>query len=581
MNQDLKQWVDSCAAHCQPDQVVWLDGSEEEIQRIYEDSVADGTFVKMNEETYPNCWYHRSDPSDVARVEHLTFICSEKEEDAGPTNNWMAPNAAKDKVWPLFEGAMKGRTMYVIPYVMGPLGSPISKVGVEITDSKYVVANMRIMTRMGKAALDQLGDSTDYCKGLHSLGDLSPDRRFILHFPEDREIWSVGSGYGGNALLGKKCYALRIASVMARDQGWLAEHMLIVGIESPAGETRYVAAAFPSACGKTNLAMLVPPASMPGWKVWTVGDDIAWMKFGPDGQLYAINPENGFFGVAPGTSTKTNPNAFKTVQKNSLFTNVGFTKDGEPWWEGMGTEPPANMTTWKGAPYEPNGTEKAAHPNSRFTGPASQCPCISPEWENPKGVPISAILFGGRRASTNPLVFESFGWDHGVFVGAAVGSETTAAAIGKVGVVRRDPMAMLPFCGYNMADYWKHWIETGKKSDKMPRIFHVNWFRQDADGNYMWPGFGENLRVLSWVLERCAGKGDAVETPIGHVPTPGAIDTTGLDVDADTMEQLLAVKKDEWKAELDDQAEFFTKFGDRLPKELQDQLTAARSRFGL
>ena len=577
MNQDLKQWVDSCAAHCQPDRVVWLDGSEEEIQRVYEDSVADGTFVKMNEETYPNCWYHRSDPSDVARVEHLTFICSEKEDDAGPTNNWMAPGDAKKKVWPLFEGAMKGRTMYVIPYVMGPLGSPISKVGVEITDSKYVVANMRIMTRMGKAALDQLGDSTDYCKGLHSLGDLSPDRRFILHFPEDREIWSVGSGYGGNALLGKKCYALRIASVMARDQGWLAEHMLIVGIENPAGETRYVAAAFPSACGKTNLAMLVPPASMPGWKVWTVGDDIAWMKFGPDGQLYAINPENGFFGVAPGTSTKTNPNAFKTVQKNSLFTNVGFTDDGEPWWEGMGTEPPANMTTWKGAPYDPKGSEKAAHPNSRFTGPASQCPCISPEWENPKGVPISAILFGGRRASTNPLVFESFGWDHGVFVGAAVGSETTAAAIGKVGVVRRDPMAMLPFCGYNMADYWKHWIETGKKSDKMPRIFHVNWFRKSAEGRFMWPGFGDNLRVLQWMIDRCDGRATGREEPIGILPAEGELETSGLQLDADTLQQLLAVDRDGWRAELATVGEYLASYGERCPEQLQAERERTQS----
>lgn len=580
MNEDLQRWVDSCAAHCRPDRIVWLDGSEEEIQEIYAESLADGTFVRMNEQTFPNCWYHRSDPTDVARVEHLTFICSEKEKDAGPTNNWMAPGQAKDKVWPLFEGAMKGRTMYVIPYVMGPLGSPISKVGVEITDSKYVVANMRIMTRMGRAALDQLGDSTDYCKGLHSLGDLSPDRRYILHFPEDREIWSVGSGYGGNALLGKKCYALRIASVMARDQGWLAEHMLIVGVENPEGETRYIAAAFPSACGKTNLAMLVPPASMPGWKVWTVGDDIAWMKFGPDGRLYAINPENGFFGVAPGTSEKTNPNAFQTVKANSLYTNVALSSDGEPWWEGMGTPAPAELMTWKGQPYDPSGDEKAAHPNSRFTGPASQCPCISPEWESPQGVPISAILFGGRRATTNPLVFESFDWDHGVFVGAAVGSETTAAATGKVGVVRRDPMAMLPFCGYNMADYWQHWIDTGKKSDHVPRIFHVNWFRQDHAGNYLWPGFGENLRVLAWVLDRCKGTGEAIETPIGYVPTPGAIDTTGLGVSAATMSQLLEVRPEEWKAELDDQAEFFTRFGEHLPAELRNQLAQIRSRFG-
>ncbi|MCA9726694.1 MAG: phosphoenolpyruvate carboxykinase (GTP), partial [Candidatus Eisenbacteria bacterium] len=457
MNKDLQQWVESCAAHAKPDEIVWCDGSEAEIDGIIGRGVEEGTFTLMNEKSYPNCYYHRSNPTDVARVEHLTFICSKEQVDAGPTNNWMSPSDAKAKVWPLFEGAMKGRTMYVVPYVMGPLGSPISKVGIEITDSRYVVANMRIMTRMGKAALEQLGDSTDYCKGFHSLGDLDPERRYIMHFPEERTIWSVGSGYGGNALLGKKCYALRIASVMARDQGWLAEHMLIVGIQNPAGETRYIAAAFPSACGKTNLAMLVPPASMPGWKVWTVGDDIAWMKFGEDGRLYAINPENGFFGVAPGTSMKTNPNAFLSVQKNSIFTNVGLSSEREPWWEGMGTEPPAGLTDWKGNPYDPKSGEKAAHPNSRFTAPAAQCPVISPEWENPKGVPISAILFGGRRAGTNPLVFEAFGWEHGVFVGASVGSETTAAATGKVGVVRRDPMAMLPFCGYNMADYFRHW----------------------------------------------------------------------------------------------------------------------------
>ncbi len=581
MNQDLKQWVDACAAHTQPDRVVWLDGSQEEIDRVYAEGLEDGTFLRMNEETYPDCYYHRSDPNDVARVEHLTFICSEKEEDAGPTNHWKHPDKAREEVWPLFEGAMKGRTMYVIPYIMGPAGSAISKVGVEITDSRYVVANMRIMTRMGKVALEQLGDSTDYCKGLHSLGDLSPDRRFILHFPSRREIWSIGSGYGGNALLGKKCYALRIASVMARDQGWLAEHMLIVGIENPQGETRYVAAAFPSACGKTNLAMLVPPASMKGWRVWTVGDDIAWMKFGDDGRLYAINPENGFFGVAPGTSEKTNPNAFKTVRENSIFTNVGLTDDREPWWEGMGTSAPEKMTTWKGAPYDPNGAERAAHPNSRFTAPADQCPCISPEWENPQGVPIDAILFGGRRARTNPLVFQSFDWNHGVFVGAAVGSETTAAATGAVGVVRRDPMAMLPFCGYNMGDYWQHWVDMGTRSDKMPKIFHVNWFQQDDRGKYLWPGFGENLRVLQWVMNRCAGKAEAEETPIGYVPKADGIDTSGLDVDGATMSRLLEVDPGDWKKELDDQGEFFGRFGDKLPAEMKSQLEKARARFGL
>ncbi len=581
MNADLEKWVAECERLCKPDRVVWVDGSKEEHERLMAQAVAEGTFRPMNGKNYPNCYFHRSNSTDVARTEHLTFICSEKKEDAGPTNNWMSPADAAVKVRPLYDGCMKGRTMYVLPYVMGPLGSPISKVGIEITDSLYVVENMRIMTRMGKAALDQLGDSTDYCKGFHSLGDLSPDRRFVMHFPETRTIWSIGSGYGGNALLGKKCYALRIASVMARDQGWLAEHMLILGLESPKGEVTYMAAAFPSACGKTNLAMLVPPDSLPGWKIWTVGDDIAWMKFGPDGRLYAINPEYGFFGVAPGTSMKTNPNALLSVQKNALFTNVALTDDMNPWWEGIGyPAPDSGLTDWKGNRWMPGSSEKAAHPNSRFTAPAGQCPSISPHWEDPQGVPISAIVFGGRRAHVAPLVYQSFDWNHGVFVGASAASETTAAATGAVGVVRRDPMAMLPFCGYNMGDYWAHWVKMGTRSDKLPKIFHVNWFRLDADGKFLWPGYGENVRVLRWVLERCQGGGDAVETPIGYVPTTKAIDRAGLDVSEATMQELLSVNKDDWKGELAGMREFFAKFESKLPAEMQRQVDGLEKRLG-
>ncbi|MBK8230255.1 MAG: phosphoenolpyruvate carboxykinase (GTP) [Candidatus Eisenbacteria bacterium] len=579
MNRDLEKWVEECAAQARPDRVVWIDGSEAEQSALIEEAVAEGVFARMNEQTHPNCFYHRSNPTDVARTEHLTFICAPTKDDTGPTNNWMSPEDAKAKIWPLYKDAMRGRNMYVIPYVMGPLGSPISKVGVEITDSRYVVANMRIMTRIGTAALEQLGESTDYCKGFHSLGDLSPDRRFIAHFPETRTIWSIGSGYGGNALLGKKCYALRIASVMARDQGWLAEHMLIVGIENPKGEVTYIAAAFPSACGKTNLAMLIPPDSMPGYKVWTVGDDIAWMKFGPDGRLYAINPENGFFGVAPGTSMKTNRNALLSTQKNSIFTNVALTDDGQPWWEGIGYDAPGPLTDWKGNRWESGSAEKAAHPNSRFTAPARQCPSISKEWETPNGVPISAIFFGGRRARTAPLIYESFDWKHGVFVGASMASETTAAATGAVGVVRRDPMAMLPFCGYNMGDYWAHWLRMGEKSDKVPKIFHVNWFRTGADGKFLWPGFGENLRPIVWALERTQGKGAAVETPIGFVPTPEALHTESLDVSPAALEELLSVDPEDWQAELAGQAEFFATFGDRLPPEIQRQHDNLKKRF--
>jgi phosphoenolpyruvate carboxykinase (GTP) len=580
MNAALKSWVDEVATLTKPDRVAWVDGSEAENARLIEQMLADGTLHRLNEKTFPNCYLHRSDPNDVARTEHLTFICSREQKDTGPTNNWMEPGEAKRKIGALFDGAMRGRTMYVIPYVMGPLGSPSSKVGVEITDSPYVVANMRIMTRMGRAALEQLGQSSDFVRGLHSLGDLSPDRRFIAHFPEEKLIWSVGSGYGGNALLGKKCFALRIASVQAREEGWLAEHMLILGVESPEGETHYVAAAFPSACGKTNLAMLVPPASMKGWKVWTVGDDIAWMRIGQDGRLWAINPEAGFFGVAPGTSTKTNPNAMATVRANSIFTNVAVTEDGSPWWEGTDGPVPERLTDWRGRPWTKGSSEKAAHPNSRFTAPARQCPSISPKWEAPQGVPISAIIFGGRRARTAPLVFEAFDWKHGVFVAASVASETTAAQSGAVGVVRRDPMAMLPFCGYNMAAYFGHWLRMGEVIPKPPRIFHVNWFRQDDQGRFIWPGFGDNLRVLRWILQRCQGAGAATETPIGLLPTVDAIDRTGIDVADATMRELLSVSRDDWRQEVASIGEFFAKFGADLPAEMARQRDALAKRVG-
>jgi len=580
VNSTLKAWVDEVATHTKPSRVDWVDGSEKENDRLIAEMLDQRVLFRLNHDRYPNCYLHRSDPNDVARTEHLTFICSREKEDAGPNNNWMDPREAKQKVGALFAGAMQGRTMYVIPYVMGPLGSPLSKVGVEITDSPYVVANMRIMTRMGDAALRQLGDSPDFVKGLHSLGDLSPDRRFILHFPEEKAIWSIGSGYGGNALLGKKCFALRIASVQAREESWLAEHMLIVGLESPEGETHYVAAAFPSACGKTNLAMLVPPPSQKGWKVWTVGDDIAWMRPGPDGRLWAINPEAGFFGVAPGTSSKTNRNAMATVQRNSIFTNVAVTEDGCPWWEGIDGAVPDRLTDWRGRPWQRGSSEKAAHPNSRFTAPARQCPSISPKFEDPQGVPISALVFGGRRARTAPLVLQAFDWNHGVFVGASVASETTAAQSGAVGVVRRDPMAMLPFCGYNMADYFGHWLKMGTVLRRPPAIFHVNWFRQNAEGKFIWPGFGENMRVLRWIVDRCTGAGKAVDSPIGQLPARGAIDTSGLDVDTATMDELLSVSRDDWRAEAEGIGEFFAKFGSRLPAEMEQQRQALLRRLG-
>jgi phosphoenolpyruvate carboxykinase (GTP) len=578
MADELERWVEETARITGPQRVEWCDGSEEENTRLIEGMLNDGTLHELSPDRWPHCYLHRSNPNDVARTEHLTFICSDTREQAGPTNNWMAPGEARQKVGALFEGAMKDRTMYVVPYLMGPPGSPFSKVGVEITDSPYVVANMRVMTRMGKAALEQYRSRGEFAPGLHSLGDLSPERRFICHFPEERLIWSVGSGYGGNALLGKKCFALRIASTIAREEGWLAEHMLILELEQPGGKTDYIAAAFPSACGKTNLAMLVSPLERLGYKVRTVGDDIAWLRVGEDGRLWAVNPEAGFFGVAPGTNDQTNPNAMKTIRRNTIFTNVAMTGDAEPWWEGRDSAPPQGLVDWQNKPY--TGTGKAAHPNSRYTTPARQCPSISPRWEDPKGVPISAFIFGGRRARLTPLVYQSYNWKHGVFVAATMGSETTAAATGQVGVVRRDPMAMLPFCGYNMADYWGHWLAMGERASKPPAIFHANWFRTDADGRFLWPGFGENLRVLLWILERTAGEGKAEETPIGWVPTPDALNLEGLDVTPQTMKELMYLNEDDWKKELTEIKPLFEKFGDRLPQAMKEELKGLAKRLG-
>jgi phosphoenolpyruvate carboxykinase (GTP) len=574
-----ERWVEGVARTVRPDRVVWCDGSEEENRRLVDGMLAEGILLPLNPAAAPGCTLHRSHPSDVARTEHLTFIASRRSEDAGPTNNWMSPEEARTRVGPLFEGVMQGRTMYVVPYVMGPLGSPFSKVGIEVTDSPYVVANMRIMTRMGRAALEQLGGGEEFVPGLHSVGDLSPERRFIVHFPEERLIWSVGSGYGGNALLGKKCFALRIASTMARDQGWMAEHMLILELELPGGEVHYIAAAFPSACGKTNLAMLVSPLEAQGYKVRTVGDDIAWLRPGPDGRLWAVNPEAGFFGVVPGTGPDTNPNAMATISHDTIFTNVAVTSDGVPWWEGKDDQPPADLIDWQGRPWDRTG--KAAHPNSRFTAAARQCPSMSRRWEDPEGVPLSAIIFGGRRARVAPLVFQSFDWDHGVFVGATMGSETTAAATGKVGVVRRDPMAMLPFCGYNMADYFGHWLAMGRAVSKPPAIFHVNWFRTGAGGRFLWPGFGQNLRVLLWMIDRIKGKGGAVETPIGLVPTPEGLPMDGLDLPRATLEELLKVDRDEWAEEVPAIRAFFDRFGARLPAEMSRSLDALAHRLGV
>jgi phosphoenolpyruvate carboxykinase (GTP) len=576
----LEQWVDQAAAITRPKNIHWCDGSEAEYQRMITGMLASGVFIELNQKEYPNCYLHRSDPSDVARTEHLTFVCTANQADAGPNNNWMLPAQAKEKVGKLFAGAMTDRTMYVVPYIMGPVSSPYSQIGVEITDSAYVAASMRIMTRMGRVALERLGASDNFVKGLHSLGDLSPERRFIVHFPEERLIWSVGTGYGGNVLLGKKCFALRIGSFMGRQEGWLAEHMLIVGLEEPSGRTTYIAAAFPSACGKTNLAMLVPPESQQGFKVWTVGEDIAWMQVGADGRLWAINPEAGFFGVAPGTNRKTNPNVMATVNRNSFFTNVALTPQMCPYWEGMDGEPPREAIDWQGRRWTPASGTKAAHPNSRFTTPARQCPSISPRWEDPSGVPISAILFGGRRSTLVPLVFQSFSWPHGVFLGATMTSETTAAATGKVGVVRYDPMAMLPFCGYNMGDYFAHWLRMGQRLQAPPLIFRVNWFRTSEDGRYLWPGYGENLRILRWVISRVHGEVGASETPIGLLPHAEDIDTRGIKVSPAAMKELLTVDREGWRQAAAGQQEFFSRFGDRLPCGLRQENEALSERLG-
>ncbi len=580
MADNWKQWVEECIQLTRPSSVHWCDGSENEYEMLVETMIREGTLIRLNQALHPNSFLHRSDPNDVARTEHLTFVCTKNKEDAGPNNNWMSPADAKAKLRPLFDGSMKGRTMYVIPYLMGPVGSPYSKAGFEITDSPYVAANMHLMTRVGKPALDRVEATGEFVPGLHSLGDLSPERRFIVHFPEEKLIWSVGSGYGGNALLGKKCFALRIASHMARHQGWMAEHMLIIGIEDPQGRTTYIAAAFPSASGKTNLAMLVSTLANEGYRVWTVGDDIAWLHLDQEGQLRAINPEAGFFGVAPGTSLSTNPVAMKTVDRNCIYTNVAVTPNGEPWWEGIGTPAPEGLIDWRGRIWDPaNGP--AAHPNSRFTVRARQCPSISPHWEDPEGVPISAIIFGSRRSSLIPLVYEAMSWQHGVFVGAGMGAETTAAATGTVGIVRRDPMAMLPFCGYNMGDYFRHWLEMGARMKKPPKIFRVNWFLKDLSGKFLWPGYGDNIRVFKWILERIHGTGKAVETPLGAMPPPDAIDTHGLTLQPDAMKQLFAIDRDGWRVATDGMAEFFRKFGDRFPQEIWAEHAALRKRLGV
>ena len=588
-NKTVLSWIDEMAAMCTPDKIVWIDGSDAQRDALREEAVATGEIIALNQEKLPGCYYHRTAVNDVARVEDRTFICTNTKEEAGPINNWMDPQEMYAKLKALYQGSMKGRTMYVIPYSMGPVGSPFSKIGIELSDSIYVVLNMLIMTRVGKAVIDELGDSPEFVKCLHAKKDVNPDDRYIVQFPQDATIWSINSAYGGNVLLGKKCFALRIASYLGMKEGWMAEHMLILGLENPQGEVKYICAAFPSACGKTNLAMLIPPEYLQkkGYKVWTVGDDIAWLKIGPDGRLYAINPEAGFFGVAPGTSVKTNFNALESTKKNTIFTNVAINnEDKTVWWEGLDKNPPVDATEWKGSVV--NGVEftaageNLAHPNSRFTAPAVNCPCISKEFENPAGVPVSAIVFGGRRAKCAPLVYQSRDWQHGTFVGAIMASETTAAAAGAVGVVRRDPMAMKPFVGYNMATYWKHWLDMGKKlGDKAPKIFHVNWFRKDDDGNFLWPGFGDNMRVLLWILDRCAGKVDAEECAIGYIPKAEDIDITGLDMTKEQLKEILTIDNKEWIKDIEDEStgikKYFAQFGDLLPKELAEELEKLES----
>jgi len=578
-NQSLNHWVEKMVALCEPASVHWCDGSETEKTSLLAQAVAAGVLVKLDQQKLPGCYYHRSNPNDVARVEQCTYICTETQEDAGPTNNWVAPRLMYEKLYALCRGAMRGRTMYVVPYLMGPPGSPLAKVGIELTDSIYVALSMGIMTRMGRVALQQLGAGEDFNRGLHCMLDVNPERRHIAHFPHDNTVISVGSNYGGNVLLGKKCLALRIGSYLGRREGWLAEHMLILGVESPTGEKTYVAAAFPSACGKTNFAMITPPPRFKGWKVWTVGDDIAWMKPGPDGRLWAINPEAGYFGVVPGTNSRSNANAVKMIQRDTIYTNVALKPDGTVWWEGHDDPPPAECLDWRGRPWTPDSPEKAAHPNSRFTTPMTNNPMLSPAANDPQGVPISAIIFGGRRADTMPLVYQAFNWIHGVYVGATMSSEMTAAAAGGVGQVRRDPMAMLPFCGYNMGDYFRHWIAMRKQIKLPPRIFHVNWFRKDKDGNYLWPGFGENMRVLKWIVDRCHGRGDADETPLGWVPGPQCFDVSGLEnFSPDRLKEVQSINYDDWRREILNHDELFMRIYTHLPKELifQRELLVAR-----
>ena len=577
-NKMALQWIEEMKAMLNPDNVVWIDGSEEQLNALRAQAVADGTLIKLDEEKLPGCYLHRTAPNDVARVEDRTFICAKTKEAAGPTNNWMDPQEMYAKLTKLYTNSMKGRTMYIIPFIMGPAKSPFSKVGIEITDSIYVVLNMDIMTRMGQIAIDELSEKGDFTKCLHCTANVDPEERYIVQFPEDNTIWSINSAYGGNVLLGKKCFALRIASFLGKNEGWMAEHMLILGLENPQGEVKYVSAAFPSACGKTNLAMLIPPKELEGYKVWTVGDDIAWLRVGPDGRLYAINPEAGFFGVAPGTSSKTNKNALLTTMSNTIFTNVALRDDNTVWWEGHDDETPAHCIEWKGNEWTSDSEEKAAHPNSRFTAPARQCPCISSEWENPAGVPISAIIFGGRRAKTAPLVYQSFDWNHGVFIGSTMASETTAAAAGAVGVVRRDPMAMKPFIGYNVGDYFAHWIEMGKKIANPPKIFNTNWFRKNDDGKFLWPGFGDNMRVLLWILDRCDGKVDAVESPIGYLPKKEDLNLAGLDISEEDLNELLNVDKEVWLDEVAQIKELYAGF-EKLPAELAEQLKALEARL--